>query len=279
MKAWATLLTGPDYLVGLRTLHASLRKVGSAYPLVVMVTPDLDARTRQAVTDDGCVLREVAPIQPPQGLSGGYAMERFSQVWTKLAVWGLTEHERVVFVDADMLAVQGMDELFDLDLPAGGMAACHACRCNPRHNPAYPPSWVPENCFYTYCRGAHDTERPDLVDNYLNSGLMVLTPDDAVLEELTRAVAGIEDLSRYPFPEQDLLNERFEGRWRPLSYVYNGLRTMPVQHPSVWRDDEVKNIHYILDKPWTREPGPDGRHEALDQRWWDVAREAGTAPR
>ena len=41
--AWATLLTREDYLPGVRVLRRSLQDVGTAYPLVVMVTDGVSA--------------------------------------------------------------------------------------------------------------------------------------------------------------------------------------------------------------------------------------------
>ncbi|WP_368784585.1 glycosyltransferase [Arthrobacter sp. SX1312] len=73
----------------------------------------------------------VASIRGGGGAADSYANSRFAEVWTKLAVWGLTEFERVVFLDADMLVTRNMDELFSLDLADGAIGTCHACRCNP----------------------------------------------------------------------------------------------------------------------------------------------------
>lgn len=271
MNAWVTLLTQPSYLVGVRTLRASLERAGSAYPLVVMVTADIDADSRQLLADDGCLLRDVEPLRPADDLPDNYANARFAQVWTKLAAWRLTEFERVVFLDADMLVTQDMDELFSLELAAGTIAACHACRCNPNRIASYPASWTPENCFYTYCRGAEHTSEPDVVDNYLNGGFIVLTPDEAVFAEMVRRLAELDDLSRYPFAEQDFLNEYYHQRWLPLPYVYNALKTLPFQHPLLWDAAAVKNIHYIIDKPWEISLHPDDRYYAVHQLWWDVA--------
>lgn len=278
MKAWVTLLTQPSYLPGVRTLRASLERSGSAYPLVVMVTEGIDAPSRQLLADDGCVLRRVEPLRPANGLPDSYANARFAEVWTKLEAWRLTSYERVVVLDADMLVTQNMDELFTIDLPPGTIAACHACRCNPNRIASYPASWTPEHCFYSYCRGAEHTSEPTEVDNYLNGGFLVLTPDEAVFADLMGRLASLDDLTRYPFAEQDFLNEYYRGRWQPLPYVYNALKTLPFQHPTVWKSAEVKNIHYIIDKPWEKPLDPDDRHYPLNKLWWDVATDASTGP-
>ena len=263
MKAWVTLLTKPSYVVGVRALRASLEKSDTAYPLVVMVTDGVDDHSRRLLTEDGCRLIDVEPLRPSSSTEDRYANARFAEVWTKLQAWRLTEFERVVFLDADMLVRQNIDELFSLDLAAGTIAATHACRCNPNQIASYPASWTPDNCGYT----ASTSQR----ENYLNGGLLVLTPDEAVFGDFLEWLAAVEDLSRYPFAEQDFLNEYYRGRWQPLPYVYNALKTLAFQHPSLWDLAEVKNLHYIIDKPWEQTLNPGDRYHELHQLWWDVA--------
>lgn len=278
-RAWAALLTQPSYLTGVRVLRASLARVGSPYPFVVVVTPTISLEDRALLEADGCLVREVAPIRPPAGLRDSYANARFAEVWTKLAVWTLTEFERLVVLDADMLVVQNMDELMDLELAPGQVAACHACRCNPNRIATYPASWTPEGCAYTHvAAGGPAAELLAAADPYVNGGTLVLRPDRKVFEELMAELAGVEDLTRYVFAEQDFLNEHFRGRWRVLPYVYNALKTLPFQHPALWDADAVKNLHFIIDKPWERPLDPGSRYHALEQRWWVVARDVALEP-
>jgi len=275
MQAWITLLTQPDYLTGVQTLHKSLRLSGSRYPLVVMVTENIEPAIAAQLKAEGCVIVAVSALNPQSDLAHHYASARFSEVWTKLRAWQLTDYQRLVFLDADMLVLQNMDELFDIELPINGIAACHACRCNPNNIATYPQSWVPENCFYSW----QDRQQPapEHLDAYLNAGFLVLTPDAEVFKQLERKIAAIDDLSRYQFSEQDLLNEFFDGRWKALSYIYNALKTLSVQHARSWNLAEVKNLHYILAKPWERDwqqpAAEDDRYYALDKLWLQMARE------
>ena len=39
----------------------------------------------------------------------------------------------------------------------------------------------------------------------------------------------------------------------------------------MWDDAAVRNIHYIIDKPWERRPEPGSRYAELHQLWWDLA--------
>ena len=98
-----------------------------------------------------------------------------------------------------------------------------------------------------------------------------LRPDRAVFDAMVARLVGLDDLSRYPFAEQDFLNEHFSQRWRPLPYVYNALKTLPFQHPALWDAAAVKNVHYIIDKPWQKALDPADRYYELDRLWWDVA--------
>ncbi len=269
MKAWASLLTQPAYLVGVRALRASLQRVGSAYPLVVVVTPNITADVRALLEADGCLVREVEPVRPPAGLADRYANARFAEVWTKLRVWGLTEFERLAVLDADMLVVQDMDELMTLPLADDQVAACHACRCNPNRIPTYPASWTPARCAYTHLEDG-DVEGA-AADVYVNGGTLVLRPDAEVLARLLAELGAVEDLTRYVFAEQDFINEHFRGRWVVLPYVYNALKTLPFQHPRLWDVEAVKNLHFIIDKPWESPLDPAGRYASLERVWWDVA--------
>lgn len=273
MYAWVTLLTQPDYLVGVKALHRSLKQSNTRWPLVVMTTEAIPQADRDALQAAGCVVQQVDPIYPNRELEQHYASAQFGEVWTKLRTWQLTAYERVVFLDADMLVLRNMDELFTLDLGSNQLAACHACRCNPNQIASYPASWQPENCHYTW--QDRNQPAPASLDNYLNGGFLVLKPDNAVYEQLAGRIAAIEDLKAYPFSEQDLLNEAFAGHWQPLPYIYNALKTLPFQHSRMWNEREVKNLHYILAKPWKRDlQQPESerdRYYALDKLWWEKA--------
>lgn len=273
MFAWVTLLTQPDYLVGVKALHRSLQKSGTQWPLVVMTTEAISLAEREALQSEGCVVHPVEPIQPDNKLEHHYASAQFSEVWTKLRVWQLTECQRVVFLDADMLVLQNMDHLFSLPLEKNEIAASHACRCNPNKVASYPASWQPENCYYSWQERGETP--PDTLDNYFNAGFIVLTPDEQIFGQLVARVAAITDLQAYPFSEQDLLNEAFAGRWQMLSWSYNALKTLPYQHPKLWDLAEVKNLHYIQAKPWQRDlTQPESerdRYYDLDKLWWEKA--------
>jgi lipopolysaccharide biosynthesis glycosyltransferase len=91
----------------------------------------------------------------------------------------------------------------------------------------------------------------------------------------------------YDFADQSLLGDLFFGRWVALPYVYNALKTLRWQdvHSEIWRDNSVKNVHYILSpKPWDEneevraEAGGkevvnkagDGKRDGTHAWWWKI---------
>lgn len=59
-----------------------------------------------------------------------------------------------------------------------------------------------------------------------------------------------------------------------LPYVYNALKTLRWEwvHKPIWRDGEVKNVHYILNpKPWDEKKY--SSHDPSHAWWWMVTEE------
>ena len=98
-----------------------------------------------------------------------------------------------------------------------------------------------------------------------NGGLQVVNPSKALYNLiLERMSSGAID--SYEFADQSLLGDLFNGRWVALPYIYNALKTLRSVHEPIWRDDEVKNIHYILSpKPWDERPGEESQET---HKWW-----------
>lgn len=275
-SAWVTLLTQPEYLPGVNALARSLVRQGSQAPLVVMTLPTIITQARTVLADCGCEFIEIEPVGPNPALATHYANPRFAEVWAKLAVWTLTDFDQVVFLDADMLVIQNMDELLTMALPDNGygIAACHACRCNPRQIASYPENWHPAICYYSYCLTPEMVAQPRPThDKYFNAGLLVLRPDKGVWQQMMDALAAVTDLTDYIFAEQDFLNDFYRGRWQPLHYGYNAVKTLAAQHPHMWQLSRIKNLHFILDKPWQRVPEPGDPWYDLHQLWWQHSME------
>lgn len=147
-KVWVTLVTKLSYVSGLIVLDYSLKQVKSKYPLVALYTDDFPAEGHAALDKRGIYKRRIESLNPT--IDKDYGDDpRFKDVWTKCAIFCLTEYERVILLDSDMLVVQNMDELMDCELDPPSLdgkgkkvyAAAHACVCNPAKKPHYPKDW------------------------------------------------------------------------------------------------------------------------------------------
>ncbi|WFC99389.1 hypothetical protein MYAM1_002133 [Malassezia yamatoensis] len=248
-----------------------------------MITQEVDAETRAIILKLGCTVKEVTYWDPGVGTEA-MAFARFKNVWTKLRVMELTEYERVILMDTDMLVRRNMDELMDwpLDTRNGPViAAGSACTCNPNRIPTYPADWVPSNCPFTrqtapkcHDQGVILNQDSPPSHHLLNGGLVVIEPSQDQVDALTHFIqTKPQKIASYRFPDQDLLSELYHGQYIPLPWKYNALKKLPHCHPQVWCDDEVRNVHYILDKPWiTGWPGDPTQDEdaRLHQWWWDA---------
>jgi alpha-N-acetylglucosamine transferase len=160
-KAWVTLLTNPEYVASkycwtvlnaqnrgadspaTLALYRTMESV-SDYPLIIMATDSLPQWARNALTKRGLRIIDVPHLSPAAGQHSGFdpSFVRFNDAWTKLRIFGLTEFERLILIDSDMVFLRGMDELFDYELPGKDwIAAAPACVCNPFQIAHYPEDW------------------------------------------------------------------------------------------------------------------------------------------
>ena len=142
---------------------------------------------------------------------------------------------------------------------------------------------IPENCAFSLQRHPVNHSEPLSITSdsprthhLLNSGLVVLEPSQKQAESIhTFLDTERERVATYRFPDQDLLADVYHGRFSPLPWFYNALKKLPKCHAQLWRDEEVRNVHYILDKPWdVGWPGPAHKDEDahLHGWWWDAYR-------
>ena len=101
-----------------------------------------------------------------------------------------------------------------------------------------------------------------------NGGLQVVNPSTALYNEILASLTSSSKVENYEFADQSLLSDLFWGRWIPLPYTYNALKTLRSKgvHDAIWQDQSVKNIHYILSpKPWDEKPGEVSNET---HTWW-----------
>lgn len=166
-KTYAVFIVGDSYLPGVLALKRSLDEVGSSYPLTAL-TLGCSEKALADITGAGIECLGVeAPFTPPpvRALNVSVGRPRWNQTFAKLAVLGMTQFDTIVMLDADMMVVDNIDDLFD----APGMSAVVAGK-------GMVPDWVD-----------------------LNSGLMVIKPSAELYSAAELILGDLDEktLARY----------------------------------------------------------------------------------
>jgi len=182
-----------------------------------------------------------------------YVRALYAECWNKLWMWEWEEFSRLVYLDADMVLCRNVDHLFTLP-PAALYAVgdCYGGRETQEERSAC--------CHFT----------PDAQPQYFNAGFYVMTPNKAEFAAMHAALAaGSVEVGR--FAEQDFLNGYFNGRWRPLPYIYNAQKRIKYHHPNLWDLQHIAVIHYVDDKPWNNPHSPENMaYQDIVEYWWRV---------
>eukprot|EP00568_Trieres_chinensis_P019102 CAMPEP_0183322362 /NCGR_PEP_ID=MMETSP0160_2-20130417/71433_1 /TAXON_ID=2839 ORGANISM="Odontella Sinensis, Strain Grunow 1884" /NCGR_SAMPLE_ID=MMETSP0160_2 /ASSEMBLY_ACC=CAM_ASM_000250 /LENGTH=264 /DNA_ID=CAMNT_0025489511 /DNA_START=41 /DNA_END=835 /DNA_ORIENTATION=- len=163
---------------------------------------------------------------------GDYAEN--SHVWNynKLWVWSLTDYERVVYLDSDMLILGDINHMFDFDV--------------------WTEPGTEANDTHRNFAAASDTIPPDK----FNSGVMVLRPSNETFHDM-RDAALSGRLTSYNNGDQGFLNAYFDD-WHSmppasrLRTIYN-LPYVMAQYTPLWnlyRKDMLVLHFYGKQKPW-----------------------------
>ncbi|XP_008801762.2 galactinol synthase 2-like isoform X2 [Phoenix dactylifera] len=269
-RAYVTFLAGAgDYVKGAVGLAKGLRKVGSAYPLVVAVLPDVPEDHRRLLESQGCIVREIEPIYPPENQTK-FAMAYYVINYSKLRIWEFVEYSKMVYLDADIQVYENIDELFDL--PDGYFYAVMDCFCERTwsHTAQYRVGYC-QQCPERAPWPADELGPPPSL--YFNAGMFVFEPGIATADAL---LATLKVTEPAPFAEQDFLNMFFRDIYKPIPLVYNLVLAMLWRHPENVELDKVKVVHYCAagSKPW-RYTGKEENMDRADikelvRRWWDI---------
>ncbi|KAF9636816.1 Glycosyl transferase family 8 [Lasiodiplodia theobromae] len=237
--AYCTLVMSDSYMPGAAVLAHSLRDGGTTRKLAALIT--LDTLSADSVSELKKLYDYVIPVPrvgnpKPANL---YLMDRgdLAYTFTKIALWRQLQFRKLVYIDADVVALRAPDELFDLEAPFA----------------AAPDSGWPD-CF--------------------NSGVMVLSPNMGDYWALqTLATSG----DSFDGADQGLLNQYYEHRgWHRLSFLYNCTPNAQYQWEPAFRHykSKLSLVHFIgKNKPWTRDSrygGGAGVYSELSARWWAV---------
>jgi inositol 3-alpha-galactosyltransferase len=269
-RAYVTFLAGDgDYWKGVVGLAKGLRKVGSAYPLVVAVLPDVPESHRRILVSQGCIVREIEPVYPPENQTQ-FAMAYYVINFSKLRIWEFVEYERMLYLDADIQVYDNIDELFELE--KARFYAVMDCFCEKTwsHTPQYKIGYC-QQCSDRVAWPTAELGPPPAL--YFNAGMFVHEPS---METAKALLDTLRVTPSTPFAEQDFLNVFFRDQYKPIPNVYNLVLAMLWRHPENVQLEKIKVVHYCAagSKPW-RYTGKEANMDREDikmlvRKWWDV---------
>mmetsp|Transcript_10345 Transcript_10345/g.16884 ORF Transcript_10345/g.16884 Transcript_10345/m.16884 type:complete len:259 (+) Transcript_10345:344-1120(+) len=245
--ALVTLITSDDFLPGVQVVVASFcrhSKIREQVSVVVLALGSLAKTTllRLRKLDGVDTVKVIEGIHNPMG-KDSHVRSWAETGFTKLQIWNFGhEFERVVYIDADCLIVDNIDELFTLDIGQVGFAA------------------------------APDVFPPDK----FNAGVLVIRPSVGLFK---RMVEQIPVLGTYDGGDTGFLNAFFPtwyslGANNRLPFRYNAQRLVHAMtyanNPGYWDAIRPCIVHFSSSpKPWEVASNPNCRLGSLASEWWD----------
>lgn len=225
MKKAVVTLTDSNFVQGTLCLYHSIKLVGYSGDFVVVHDDRLSEIEKKVLSNYGCILIEKPIIANPKTLQDAVNANKndisrrfsISSVYSKLHTWSLTQYDKVLFVDSDIIFHKGFNHVFDMPIEPGWIAATEI----PLQYSAEPERF--------------------------NSGVFLTYPNDDVFQDMMEKIHTIES---YDYGDQGFLCEYFKNRVMYLAASMNtSKRATPIEI------ERSRNIHYLnIPKPWQGEP-------------------------
>ncbi|PHU00407.1 UDP-glucuronate:xylan alpha-glucuronosyltransferase 1 [Capsicum chinense] len=108
-EAYATILHSAHvYVCGAIAAAQSIRMVGSTRDLVILVDDSIGEYHRSGLEAAGWQVRTIQRIRNPKAEKDAYNEWNYS----KFRLWQLTDYDKIIFIDADLLILRNIDILF-----------------------------------------------------------------------------------------------------------------------------------------------------------------------
>merc|ERR1719187_114284 len=245
-EAFVTLATNDMYALGALVLGHSLKHVGTTKHKAIMITTAVTQGIREQLNSVFDTIKVVDVLD--SGDTANLALLNrpdLGVTFTKLQCWRLTQYSKCVFMDADTLVLQNIDELFERE----------------------------------ELSAAPDVGWPDC----FNSGVFVFRPSEDTYQSLLQYALSVGSfdggdqglLNMYfnDWPTKDIAKH--------LPFTYNVVSTtFYTYRPSIQHfRQKVKVIHFLGEqKPWNhafnmqsgRVEGASGATGEFLQLWWDM---------
>ena len=229
------MITSDSFVPGVECMLFSLKETKTKVSVVLIVTRQVSKRNIEKLSEKADRVVVVDAIGNPHA-EKSHVEGWVNSGYTKLQIWNLVDYDKVVYIDADTLVLQNVDELFERPTPAA----------------------------------APDTFPPDK----FNAGVMVIRPSTDTFKDMMSKinVLGSYDTGDTGFLNEYFPKWFEMSAGHRLPFGYNALRTMywltAPRTKGYWNAVKpLKIIHYCSSpKPWDSE-GTKKKGE-LELKWW-----------
>lgn len=221
---YVTTLCTENYLKGVLVLAESVKKY-CRNEFVVLITDDLPTRCKEILRRNNIDYIEAPNVIPNELINDNIKNDAMFSHWGytffKLQVFSLTQYDKIVFLDSDMIIKENIDNLFEYPHMSATIAG-----------KSYPGN--------------------ESFDE-LNSGIFVAIPEERITEKLIETIPIVAQKKKV-FGDQDVLNEYYSD-WMSkkelhISENYN-VFLMYYDYYKKHSVESIKVIHFIgKQKPW-----------------------------
>lgn len=220
-NVFLTCLNSDKYLYGLLMLNQSFRKNNNGYDLYVLCTEEINQKYGKILEEEKMKLILANDIEIDQSISKRLYdgnLSHWIKTFFKLNIFKLTQFDKIIYLDSDMLILNSLDELFEKETISA----------------------VDDADFMIL----------DDFDEGLNSGLMVLNPSVDIYNKLIDIIP-IVGTKRRVFGDQNVIQEiynNFHGDIsKHLSIKYNACFYLLDRYSN----KKFNVIHFMgAKKPW-----------------------------
>lgn len=232
-KSYVTLLSTENYLAGVLTLSASLKKTRPQHPFVVLIHPRISGNSEDILKRNNIRTLRIENVPIPEEFI--QVKQHWTRCFDKLPMFWLKGFKKVVYLDSDMMIFENLDHLFNLPHLSGTTAG----RSFPGNE-----SWTG-----------------------INGGLMVIEPNpecrSGLLTSLGHVLATMTECG-----DQDVIQKYYNWPDNPdlvISETYNVLSIYLDYYlrnkENIFQGQTIKVVHFIgAIKPWMQSPYRQVKH-------------------
>lgn len=228
--SYVSLLTDDSYAYGVTLLVESMSKVKTKYPLHVLITEDVSTAVIEMLRQLKVTYELINKIPISEELNThNFAIDKrkatiWQYSWTKFQIFNLTQFNKIVFLDADIMILKNIDHLFEKP----------------------------------HMTAALDGEYFNLWPTmpHFNSGCLVIEPNQELYNDILNFAKNIKisDLPDTIIADQDILNFYYSDWYSKPELHLDKWYNIFGPYILAEQDQEVKEncyfIHFIGRKPW-----------------------------